>query len=126
MSGDLATTGAVELFDNGLPATLYAQLHTGDPGTNGTSNVATENTRASFTRTAASAGPAGFVSCSNDTVVEWLNAAADETVTHLTVWTASSGGVCVFVDNCPDAVIASGETIQIQIGDLVMRFPVWA
>ena len=75
-----------------MPATLYAQMHTGDPGEDGTSNVSTHTTRVSTTRTAASGGActaAADVSFTNIQVTP-----ASETITHVTLWSASSNGNC--------------------------------
>lgn len=117
----LATPGANAILDGtAIGATLYAQLHTGDPGTNGTANIATETARKSFTRAAASGG-----ATANAGIIEWLNYPANETITHVTVWSASSGGTCwLIVDNANTAVLI-GETVQILAGDLDLVAPVW-
>ena len=120
---NLSTSGANELLDGtALPATLYVQLHTGDPGAAGTANVATETTRKSFTRTAAAAGVA-----SNVLLLEWLSYPAVETLTHVSMWDAASGGNCWFVDAIttpPETVI--GQAAEIAVGELSFTFPIWA
>lgn len=67
-------------------ATPFVQLHTGDPGAAGTSNVATTNTRNAITWAAASAGSMSLSSLSDFT------GAASETITHVSLWTASTAG----------------------------------
>jgi len=120
---NLSTYGANELLDGtALPATLYVQLHTGDPSAAGTANVATETARKSFTRTAAEAGVA-----SNVLLLEWLSYPAVETLSHVTIWDAASGGNCWFVDAIttpPETVI--GQAAEIAVGELSFTFPIWA
>ncbi len=120
---DFATPGANAFLDGtALPATLYVQGHTGNPGTNGTANVAAETDRIAVSSwTAASGGVK-----SNSALAEILNAAAAETWTHVTYWSASSGGTCWFVDDlAADVPIEVGDTIQIDVGDATITVPVW-
>jgi len=67
----------------------YVQLHTGDPGSSGTSNVSSVTTRESVTWGSASSGS---VSASNEP--EWTNWAgtSPETDTDISFWSASSSG----------------------------------
>lgn len=129
MSGDLATPGADALLNGGTyPSTLYVQLHNGNPGTNGTSNVHTTSVRKSFTLSAAQAGAAGYRQAYNDALIEWLNASVtgpSEDVTHVSIWDASVAGVCWHVDDCVNATVESGNTISIDAGTLIVNFPVW-
>lgn len=124
---DFATPGA-DAFLNGtpLPGTLYMQGHTGDPGTNGTANVAAETDRIAVSGwTAAGAGAAGYRAKSNTAICDLLNAAATETWTHVTWWSASSGGTCWFVDDIANTGITGGDTIRIVIGGATISVPVW-
>jgi hypothetical protein len=121
MSGDLATTGANSLLDGtALPATLYLQLHTGDPGTNGTANVSSVGSRKSFSRTSAAAGVV-----TNSTQIQWINITPSETITHVTVWGALTSGVCYFIDDIANVAIFTGDTVTIVIGALSITLPVW-
>ena len=67
----------------------YVQLHTGAPGSAGTSNVSSVTTRESVTWNSASAGS---VSASNEP--EWTSWAGTngETDTDISLWSASSSG----------------------------------
>lgn len=67
----------------------YVQLHTGAPGSNGTSNVSSVTTRESVTWGSASAGS---ISASNEP--EWTNWAgtSPEIDTDISFWSASSSG----------------------------------
>jgi hypothetical protein len=70
-------------------AGTFAKLHTGDPGAAGASNAAVgDATRKSFTQAAASAGAIAL----NGTAPVWTNGGTSETITHISVWDASSAG----------------------------------
>ncbi len=95
------------------PAAFYIQLHTGDPGAAGTSNVATENTRKVTTFAAASAG----VSATSGDVV-WTNVAGTETISYISFWSAVTTGTFIGSDvvDVPRAVTA-GDNLTLAAGD---------
>lgn len=78
-----------------LTGTTFIQLHTANPGTAGTTSVATQT--GLTTRASATFGAAAAVS-GNETITmsgtpTWTNSGAStETVTHISVWTASTAG----------------------------------
>jgi hypothetical protein len=75
-------------------AATYAQIHTGDPGAAGTSNVSVgSSTRNSFTFAASSSGSSLALSSAPSA---YTNGGTSETLTHISVWTASSGGTFLF------------------------------
>lgn len=96
-------------------AAVYVKLHTGDPGGAGTSNAAANTTRQQATfGSAASAG-----AISNTAVVEWTNVSNTETYSHISLWTASSGGTFLGSDDLSStAAVTAGDTFRIPIGDL--------
>jgi len=69
---------------------VYVKLHTGDPGENGTANVAGETTRK-----AASFGTSSGGTCTSDADINWVNVSTAETYSHVSFWDASSGGNCL-------------------------------
>lgn len=90
------------------PTNAHLQLHTGDPGETGASNVASENTRKV---TAWSAASSGSISISAE--VEWTNVSATETYTHWSLWDASSGGNCLFYGALSaSAVMTAGDSFK--------------
>jgi len=120
---NLTVFGANALWDGtSIPATLYVKLHLGDPTDAGTANPATETTRKSFTRVAAAAG-----ATSNVLVTEWLSYSVAENLTHVSIWDASSGGNCWFVDEIEDAPLLTviGQAVEIAAGQLDMAFTTW-
>jgi hypothetical protein len=71
------------------PATLFAQLHTGDPGASGTANVSVgSTTRNAVAQAAASAGSQAAGTLPG----AWTNGGTSETLTHISVWSAASAG----------------------------------
>jgi hypothetical protein len=71
------------------PTNTYVKLHTGDPGSAGTSNASAETTRKVLTWSAASAGSKAITT----TLPTWTPwAAGSETITHVSVWDASTSG----------------------------------
>lgn len=95
-------------------STVYVKLHTGDPGDAGTSNAATHTTRASVTFGAASGN-----AIANDAAATWTSMAADETISHISIWDASSNGNCLWIGALSASkAVNTGDTFQIAIGDL--------
>jgi hypothetical protein len=75
-------------------AGTFAQLHTGDPGAAGTANVSVgSTTRNSFTFAASASGSALALSAAPSA---WTNGGTSETLTHISVWTASTSGTLLF------------------------------
>ncbi len=67
-------------------AGLFVQLHTADPGAAGTNAVSAVTTRNALTWNAASGG-----SCTLSALAAF-SMTATETITHISLWTASSAG----------------------------------
>jgi hypothetical protein len=68
----------------------FVQLHTGDPGAAGTSNISVgSTTRNSFVFSSSSSGSSLSLGTPPSA---WTNAGTSETLTHISVWTASSAG----------------------------------
>jgi len=96
------------------PAAFYVKLHTGDPGSAGTTAAATETTRKLATFSAASAGA---ITTSAD--LTWTSVAATETVTHISFWDASTAGTFLGSDALnSSASLSAGGTFTIAAGDI--------
>jgi hypothetical protein len=67
---------------------VWIQLHTGDPGSAGTANVAGESKRKEATLT-------GTATLSNSGVVKWTEVSTAETYKYFSVWSAESGGTFI-------------------------------
>jgi hypothetical protein len=97
-------------------ASVYVKLHTGDPGSAGTSNAATETTRQVVTFAAAASG-----SIASNAAVTWTNVSTTETYSWVSLWTASSGGTFLGRDDLPSSKsVTAGDTFQINSGDLTL------
>jgi hypothetical protein len=88
MIGVLTAYGKNALVDGtAMPATLYLQHHTGNPGT-GSDNVSANGGRLAHTRTAAVNGIATNVEQMETDIT------TPETISHFSVWDALTGGNC--------------------------------
>jgi hypothetical protein len=97
------------------PSGVYVKLHLGDPGEDGTGNPATETTRVQGTFGSAASG--GTIS--NTAQVQWTGLAATETLTHVSLWDASTSGNCLWAGPLASSVnVNIGGTFTIPIGDL--------
>lgn len=97
------------------PTALHIQLHTGDPGAAGTSNVATETDRIDITSSFSTAS-GGAVT--NDVAIQWTNVAGSEDYTHYSVWSASSNGTFYWSGAITANAVTAGDTFTIPVGDL--------
>lgn len=101
--------------DNGAsftaPGNVYVQLHDGDPGAAGTSNVSSVTTRPEAVFAAPSNGSMGL-----DNTPTWSNWAGDngEEVTHVSLWDASSSGnFLLSAALSASKVINTGDTLTL-------------
>jgi hypothetical protein len=68
---------------------VYVQLHTGDPGSGGTTNISVGSTTRVVMALAAASG--GSISLTGTQPV-WTNGGTSETLTGITVWSAITAG----------------------------------
>ena len=123
MAGWLSTAGANALLDGtALPATLYVKLHTGNPGNAGANNAAGTTTRIAFTRDAAASGATQNVSD-----IVWSTLSANETISHISLWSASSGGTCWgILALTASKTVTTADTLTITDSDLDLAFTIWS
>jgi hypothetical protein len=104
---------------NGVPPANngpYVQLHTADPGEDGTNAPAGNTTRilASFPAVTPGAG-----SISNDADVDWTNVSTAETYSHVSLWDAATAGNCLGAGALTTPVpVGVGDNFKIPAGDL--------
>lgn len=99
---------------NSLLATYtWVKLHTGSPGSAGTSNAAANTTRKQVTPTTAVAGAA-----SNANALTWTSVGGSEDYTHVSLWTAVSGGTFGGSGTVTASPVVAGDTFVFNIGDL--------
>lgn len=118
-SGLAATTLANKWLDMlggsafAAPATTFVQLHTGEPGPNGTSNVSSVTTRPAITWSAASAGSKAITA----TLPAWANWAGTngEVVTNISIWDANASGNFLFsVLLTASKTVNTGDTLTLS------------
>lgn len=96
------------------PAAFWVKLHTGDPGSAGTSNAAANTTRQEATFSAASGG-----AITTSSSVTWTNVSNTETYSHVSFWDASTAGTFLGSDDLAVArSVTAGDTFTIASGDL--------
>lgn len=95
------------------PVSTYVQLHTANPGAAGTTAIsAGSSTRIQATFSASSAGSALALS---GAVGPWTNGGTSETITDISVWTASTAGTFLFsVALTTSKAWASGDQFTLQ------------
>lgn len=101
------------------PAAIYVQLHTGDPGEDGTANVSAETDRQEIQFGAASGGV--ITSTNTPTWDDWD--AGPETITHISLWDASSAGNCLgHAALAAPKTVNNGDDIDLPAGDVTWTF----
>lgn len=94
------------------PAVLAVKLHTGDPGSAGTSNASSVTTRNAIGLAAASAG-----STSLSATVSWTSWAGTngEVVSHISVWDSTTAGNFLFsVALTASKTVNTGDTLTLS------------
>lgn len=93
---------------------FWAKLHLGDPGSAGTANPAVETTRKQATFSAASGR-----AITTSAALEWTNVSTTEVYSHVSFWSASTGGTFLGRDDLSSAAaVEVGDTFRIPAGDL--------
>lgn len=88
-------------------AAVYVQLHTGDPGAAGTSNVSANTTRNQITWAAPSGGSMAL------SALATYSMTTSETITHVTLWTAASAGTFLQSGSLTTSVpVVNGSTLS--------------
>lgn len=95
--GALTASGKNTVLDSGLPANLYAALHSGAPGADGSGNELAGGTpayaRKAVVMAAASAGARAI------SAGVTFDVPASGVVAYVSLWTAVTGGICVATDD---------------------------
>ena len=96
---------------NYTAVTGYLRLHTGDPGSAGTSNASSETTRKALSFGAPSSGSM------TASAVSWTAwSASSETITHYSIWDASSAGNFLMSGQfSASKAVSSGDTLNATI-----------
>lgn len=118
--GVLTTAGKNTALDSGLPSTLYAALHSGAPGSDGSANELSGGSpayaRKAVTMSAASSGARALASSVT------FDVPASTTVAYASLWTAATGGTCLATDDVTSETFAGQgqcilSTFSVTISD---------
>jgi hypothetical protein len=96
-------------------ATPFIKLHTGDPGSAGTSNASAVTTRNAITWSAASGGSMALSSLSS------FSMTTSETISHISIWDASTSGN--FLQSCAltaSVPVINGSTLSFSAVTIAM------
>lgn len=96
----------------------HTQLHVGDPGAAGTSNVAANTTRVNGTWSAAAT--AGSTTKTNSADMLWSNVPAAEDYTHFSQWSLGAGGTFGGSGTITANPVAVGDDAKFAPGALVL------
>lgn len=116
MATGFLPAGAATALDALLAAYPWVKPHIGSPGAAGTSNSAVETTRkqASWVAT----GVDG--TAENSAQIQWTNVAASEDWTHVTGWSAVSGGTVGWSGTVTANPLTAGDTATIAAGAITV------
>lgn len=114
-------------------ATPYVWLHTGDPGEDGTSNVAQVGGSDIDRKSVDFNTPENHSSneeriCTNSTEVTWSGSDIDEDqlITHFSLWDAETGGQPEFIAELDNSKTTATYGANIAIEDLIVAISVHA
>lgn len=94
------------------PAASYVQLHTGDPGAAGTSNISSYATRTVLAWSSA-AGGSKVLSAPVVITASW-SGTNGEVLTHVSYWSAVTGGTFIVSDQLLAAVtVVTGQPVNL-------------
>lgn len=120
----LSKLAAVERLTAWATKYTYSQLHVDDPGANGTANIAAENTRLSMTWDAPDDSVAGVVTLTHTNDVAITTAAATEDWTHISHFSASTGGDFGGSGTITADPITVGADRTFPAGSIIVTVPV--
>lgn len=109
--------GAGTALDALVAAYPWLKLHTGAPGSAGTSNPATETSRKQVTWN--STGSDGIVE--NSGSVSWTSISGSEDATDGTFWTASTAGSAGFSGAITANPYTAGDTVSFAAGAITAQ-----
>ena len=118
MPEGLSVTAANQCLSTLASNYTWAKLHVGAPGAAATANAAVEATRKQVTWST----PASAAMDNATTALQWVNVAGSEDYTHITLWTASTGGTFGFSGTIVANPVTASDNFTIAVGDLDVVF----
>jgi hypothetical protein len=100
------------------PTQMWVQLHIGDPGINGSDNVAAETTRKLASWGDADVDGKAY----NNAALEWILVVGTEVLTHISVWSQAVAGIAWYQGQLTSPVpVTVGADFTIAAGDAVIQ-----
>lgn len=110
-------------------ASLYVQLHTGSPGSAGTTSAATPvAAHGAGTRQSLSFGSSSGGTMLNDVALTWSSVATSEAYSHFTIWDNATFGSGSFLGSgtVTGNNVTAGDTFTVAIGSLSVTLSIAA
>lgn len=120
MAEGLSPTAAGQCLTTLKGTYTWAKLHVGAPGAAGTSNPAVETDRVQVTWPTT----VTVATMSNENVMTWTGVGGTEDYTHISFWSASTGGVFGMSGLITANPVTTGDTFELGVGDVDVTFPV--
>lgn len=121
MAEGLSPTAAGQALTALKGVYTWAKLHVGPPGAAGTANPAVETDRVQAT------WPASVTTQSMTnitTALTWTAVAGTEDYTHVSFWSASTGGVFGMSGVITANPVTAGDTFQLDPGSVTVSLPI--
>jgi len=120
------------LEDRLINATPHLWLHTGEPGENGTANVAQVGTSDIDRKAVIFGNPQNHESnieriCLNTNEIEWSGAEIDDSqeITHFSIWSADTAGQLEFLEAIIETKTIGADGMKIQPESLEVAISVY-
>src|SRR5574343_1488201 len=114
----ILTTAGKNTALGGLASTLYAALHSGAPGSDGSANELTGGTPAYARKAVTMAAASGGSRAISAGVT--FDVPAGSTVAYTSLWTAATGGTCVSTDDVTSETFAGQGTYNLTAYTLTL------
>lgn len=120
MAEGLSPTAAGQALTALKGVYTFAKLHVGPPGAAGTANPAVETDRVAATFPAT----VTTQSMTNTNTMTWTAVAGTEDYTHISFWTAASGGTFGMSGVITANPVTTGDTFQLDPSSVTVSLPV--
>lgn len=98
---------------------VWCQLHYGSPGEDGSSSASTGHTGGD--RRQCTFGAPGSGSMTTTSALTWSSMANNETISHVSLWSASVGGNCLWTGQLDQSkAVTTGDSFTIPSGSLTL------
>jgi len=124
MALGLSPVSGVDLLTDWGTTYRYFKLHTGDPGSAGTSNPASNTTRVQADWGTPDSSTPGVVTMTHTDALAWTSVPASEDYTHVSIWDASTAGVFGGSGLITADAVTIGNNFTLPIGAVTVTQPV--